>query len=83
LDHGTLTNVCFWAKRDTHPLRIACLIHVKVEIIIAPENIKREREQATVPTETLIFIVVISEIFALSAGALAWADFYTRGIRKS
>ena len=35
------------------------------------------------PTETLILVVVISAIFAVFAGALAWADFYTRGLRKS
>ena len=34
------------------------------------------------PTETLIFVIVILAIFALFAGALGWADFYTRDVRK-
>ena len=35
------------------------------------------------PTETLIFAKVILANFAVFAGTLAWADFYTRGISKS
>ena len=61
--------------------RDACLIHVIVEPSLLLKNITKER--ATMPTETLILVVVISAIFAVFAGALAWADFYTRGLRKS
>ena len=34
------------------------------------------------PTETLVVVAGISAIFALFAGVLAWADFYTRGIHS-
>ena len=34
------------------------------------------------PAETLIVVIVILAIFVLFAGALGWADFYTRGVRK-
>jgi len=33
--------------------------------------------------ETLILVVVISAIFAVFAGVLAWPDFYTRGVRNA
>jgi hypothetical protein len=34
------------------------------------------------PTETLAIVLAISAIFALFAGSLAWADFYSRGSQK-
>lgn len=33
------------------------------------------------PTDVAIVVVGISTAFALFAGALAWADFYSRGAR--
>ena len=33
-------------------------------------------------TETLAIVIAISAIFALFAGSLAWADFYSRGRPK-
>jgi hypothetical protein len=34
------------------------------------------------PTETLAIVIAILTIFALFAGSLAWADFYSRGRQK-
>ena len=91
---STLADVRYWHLADiarvsinvrllgqSRHARDACLIHVIVEPSLLLKNITKER--ATMPTETLILVVVISAIFAVFAGALAWADFYTRGLRKS
>lgn len=34
------------------------------------------------PVETAVVITIIVAVFAVFALALAWADFYTRGVRR-
>ena len=45
-------------------------------------RICKRRRAPVMPTETLIFAMVILTNFAVFAGTLAWADFCTRGISK-
>jgi hypothetical protein len=41
-----------------------------------------ERGGLPMPTETLAIVIAISAMFALFAGSLAWADFYSHGREK-
>jgi multisubunit Na+/H+ antiporter MnhC subunit len=38
--------------------------------------------ERAMPVETAVVITIIVAVFAVFALALAWADFYTRGVRR-